>query len=91
MNWKEFLKPDFKKIIIFAIIIILLFLLSITIYRSYPSTGYPLPIQKVVSLGEPGRPVMLTAEYDYINILINLVIWYLISCVIIFIYNKYKK
>lgn len=91
MDLKDFLKPDLKKIIVLVFIILLVIILANTIFCSYPSTGYPLPIYKIVNLGVPGGPAgPLSAELDFVNIIIDLIIWYLISCFVAFVYKSFK-
>jgi hypothetical protein len=97
MGLKDFLKPTKWKIIIFLIICFIIFS-KISLYdpiiRGYgtPSAGYPLSFNTVRSLGHPGGPAgPLVAETNYLNTAINLIIYYLISCLIIFGYKRVKK
>jgi len=110
MKIKEFLKPDWRKIVIFVIIIIFS-LMDISYYTKYGKSI--TVIDGFCALYEEGEP---ECEYSlnplfwiiprieisgktylfFYDILINtyfiqLVYWYLLSCLIIWIYDKRKK
>jgi hypothetical protein len=83
MNWKEFLKPDWKKIILF--ILISVFYFFIIVAWQFTGINDMLPL----SIIERSSPPISTL--NIINLLINLLTYYLISCLIIFGYNKVRK
>ena len=105
MNWKQFLKPDWRKIVI-TIIILLLWILPnrFIVYTikaeckmcpdywpdNCPGGNYVdyLIIPKICSCC-----VSLSELYnDYLwNLFIPLVIFYLLSCLIVWIYHKLRK
>lgn len=75
MNWKEFLKPDLKKIIL-TLVLFFLFVYYVA--------------QVILCLLVAGSPCpdYLTILIRYLPFIIAL---YLFSCLIIFIYNKIKR
>lgn len=86
MNWKEFFKLTYTK---FILAVILLFLVSyiIKFLFNFPNTfnfafGFPFPF-----LGEFCKSYSGKCE-NYI--IYNIIIWYLISCLIVYLYNKTK-
>jgi len=81
MNWKQFLKPDWRKVVIFIIflIIFLPFKSGISIGELYwPAIGLPLPIY---------------AEnyFIYFGLIFDLIFWYIVSLFIVWVYDKFKK
>lgn len=81
---KEFIRPDLKKIIISIILLVffLLFEYNWAFGELYvQARGLPFPI--------------LTYDsgyyfFIYFGLIGDIIFWYLISCLIIFIYNKYR-
>lgn len=94
MDWKKFLQPDLKKIILF----IALFIIG-TLFWPKPLAldvnyfGGPLVFASVGTLPcPPGTPYPCHMPIiNYFNLIIDIIFWYLIACGIIFAYNKYKK
>jgi hypothetical protein len=97
MSLKEFLKPDWKKILIFFVLIfVTIFLIGIP-YWAYPmcESGSKCPLlfhftppDKILSSN-----IHLSNGFriDFIVLFIELLIIYLISSIIIWIYDKVKK
>jgi hypothetical protein len=98
---KQFLKLDWGKIVITILIIVVslfdifLFLANIRLPIFYGSNvdfytvakGFPLPF---VVINMAGRtPVDFSIFYP--GLVTDLILWYLVSCLIIFIWNKFKK
>jgi biotin transporter BioY len=94
MGWKEFFKPTIGKIVIFLI----LFFLTSYIWMNYktllpeeiPKFGVPFGFySKATSyIGmEYEKPIIY---FNFLNLIIDLIFWCLISCLIILIYNKLK-
>ena len=107
MNWKEFLKPDWKKIVVFVV----LFIISIPIPSLFPNLFYnlgkndfgvrypvfylygtpfgfyyiPSPVAELTPEGAP-QPY-----FDFMGFIGNVIFWYLLSCLIIWIYDKFRK
>jgi len=104
MNWKEFLKPDWKKIVLTIIIGFITFLIFIT-SGSFYSPSPPPTIMDVVLLILAYPPLILFSIIPegvsiplfilnnilWISFIIELPYWYLISCFIVWFYNEKKK
>lgn len=91
MSWKEFLKPDWRKIciwIIISIIIILtIFVENIFFHlRTGKFYGYPFPFYATGGVVSPKWLAIFTPTFW-----INIFIAYLLSCLIVWIYDKGKK
>ena len=88
----NFFKPTKGKIILFSIICLSVYILAFHIFQSYiTSYRYPLPFAYAKPIGRPGGPVMLTVEYIKTNFIINGIIYYIVSCLTMEIYNLSKK
>jgi hypothetical protein len=97
MNWKQFLKLDWKKIVVFVILIfIAMFSIGIPFW-SYPMCepggSCPLifnflPSDKIISSN-----IYLNNGFriDWIILFFILLLLYLFSCLIVRIYDKVKK
>ena len=101
MGIKEFLKPTILKIILTIIFIVvsLLFvyfpaplwieesnnIATIDFYTNI--RGFPIPYL-IINIG---GGVVQGFSIFYFGLLIDLIFWYLLSCLIIFIYNKVGK
>ena len=85
MDWKEFLKPDWKKIVITVILTIL------TNWILFPSFFWiEFDINPYINcLGE--NCYVKPAKIPNILILILFVFYYLLSCFIVWVYNKHLK
>jgi hypothetical protein len=101
MNIKQFLKPDWRKIVIFVIIFSLLPVFPYYNIQLQCFAGPCPPIVEYKSLielqslgtnyfNDLGR-VFLNVPYHLIILILGLLISYLISCLIIWIYYKAKK
>jgi len=109
MNWKQFLKPDWKKIVIFTIIFLITPLpgfwsnMDVFLYnQKCPKCPLPTPLS-----GEMDSNIMkmLINPNEFYNVrsfyyditgnpfyfISLLIIFYLLSCLIIWVYNKVKK
>ncbi|MEK6841110.1 MAG: hypothetical protein AABX45_00760, partial [Nanoarchaeota archaeon] len=87
---KEFLKPTIVNIILFLILIIISTWFSSNLTYGYG--GWPLYFWPIKSLGDAGFKIFEVAPpFSILNFIADIVIWYLISCLIIFIYNKIKR
>ena len=102
MNWKEFLKPDKRKLITFLLIIALALVLtgvlrllfcpaqeSGTVSSDYGTSSNPFVIL-VENLDTFTSSVCIT-EHLLPRMLLRLPIYYLLACIGIFIYDKRIK
>lgn len=98
MKWKEFLKPDWRKIVIFLILIfIVIFLIGIP-YWAYPmcEPGGKCPLlfhftppNKIIS---SNIHLLNGFRIDWLTFIVELLIIYILSCLIVWIYGKkFKK
>jgi hypothetical protein len=100
MNLKQFLKPDWRKIVVFIVLLIIflviykykLSLMAGELPSSFPAKGLPLPIY----IGCPEKmecPEKTEGSEKLLKLflIINLIFWYFTSCFIIWIYDKVKK
>ena len=95
---KEFFKPSIIKIILFIILFILGLAYSGRVYGAIggPSNiGYPFKFFQSGSCYGPieseFRNCWDTEITSYFGLIADIVIWYLASCLIVFIINKFKK
>lgn len=99
MDWKEFLKPEKKKIVILIVILFLSFLYRSPPYDSLMILTYilNLPFFLVDSISKIFNIFgnLSNENFGKLLILIFLALiffyWYLLSCLISWIYNKLKK
>jgi hypothetical protein len=95
MNWKEFLKPSTGKIIIFVLFFVLMMFLPICGYFgscALPPSPCPssLSIFQVLMMNNPWYwEIMMSCSLYLVFTL--MIAFYLLSCLIICIYDKFKK
>jgi len=92
---KEFLMPTFWKIILFLILMVGLncwIIFSTHILDARILVGLPLPFYPIGSFmiwsNMPPPPIV---EFSWINFVIDIIFWYVVSCLIVFIYSKFKS
>jgi hypothetical protein len=121
MNWKQFLKPDCKKIVIFAIFLIITFIPFFCPFTSIVSSvitdisAWDLTCYSYIKLfygseqrepvqgfgNEPismfftiiNLPPLIFAIFvnDFVGTIVWIIYWYVISCFIVWVYDKVKK
>jgi hypothetical protein len=104
MSWKQFLKPDWRKIIITIIILFLtIFYNTRTEILPQPKTRYYQGFPFEWWIYEAGGTVIgylifnIPVELLYSGRIIltgfiaDIIFWYLLSCLIVWIYDKVKK
>jgi hypothetical protein len=96
MGIKEFIKPTIGKIVLFVLLMVgITFYLIMTniIYDTMILVGFPLNFYPVgsVRILPDGSPLTQIVEFSYLNFILNLIFWYLISCLIVYTYNKIRK
>ena len=100
MNWKKFLKPNPKKVTLFVALAPALYFTAFffgcffvgakPIVKLFePECSYPLDEFLIITLGSPADMIF---NYLHVNVIfIDFIYWYLLSCLIIWIYDKVKK
>ena len=97
MTLKQSLKPDWRKIVIFvvlSVIFLYLFNNAVTIGELYyPVKGFPLPYYYNRSGGMLSSGVLVDyiPNFNLLNFILDLIFWYLLSCLVIWIYDKFRK
>jgi len=93
MNWKEFLKPDWRKIIIFLVVLsIFSFTTIVFLFMNEPLTFFDcFPKQCSSGVYDELHNIYVWRPFLSEYLPISLVIIYLLSCFIIWIYDKVKK
>lgn len=105
MNWKEFLKPTKGKIILFIALVcfgtIIGWLAAILFFRGGPSflaslialfLSLPMSIFLLINiLIQKKLPSWSGWELIMLYSLIAILFWYLISCLVVFAFNKFKE
>ena len=94
MNWKQFLKPDWKKIVIFVVFFILMYIWAyncgdIRSSALCEARGFPLIYWNYHTISK--MPPKTETNLFYFELIVDLIIWYLLSCLIAWIYDKLKK
>jgi membrane-bound ClpP family serine protease len=96
MNWKEFLKPDWKKIILTIIILSIQFIFLLQVFLPYNFLfmiwiifgGYLLFILNALLCSSSENLCLLGVIITFI---LSAIFWYLFSCLIAWVYDKMKK
>ena len=101
-NIKQFFEPDKRKTAIFAYSFIFssiyqwiwyftmapqFHIFPILIYHGFPLSFFTI----VASWGTALPPDPLPLGFFPINLAIDIIFWYLISCLVVFIYDKFRK
>jgi len=95
MKIKQFLKPDWRKIIIFVVLFIIFsFLMNNTFYiedKGFPFVYLDFPVYGPAMLLNETLVDYRAPIFSLINFILDIIFWYLFSCLIIWIYDKMKK
>lgn len=95
MKWKTFFRPTISKIILFLILMGgLNYLIISTTYilDARILVGLPLGFWPIGSfMMWQGAPTPPTVEFSWINFIIDIAFWYLISCVVVALYHEIRK
>jgi len=94
MTWKEFFKPNWKKIITFTILIAITFIPSFYFSGAMSLSnahGFPLFFYYCVPTTSDEVFYNTDCSFYIIALLIDLFVLYLLACLIVWIYNKNKK
>jgi len=95
MDWKDFFKPTIGKIIL----LIVLFFLSTIIWDwitpvmsgGSSDIGFPFSFLSFVQWYRGGGPPVSRTIFSLPLLIVDIIIWYLVSCGIVALYKKYKK
>lgn len=107
MKWKEFLKPDWRKIVILILLFIIASLEGIGVEEPIARRGpvptiyyyhlnpllWVIPPFELISVGPVKGYEFLGIRLDIIPIqyYFSLIYWYILSCLIVWIYDRVKK
>ncbi len=98
MTLKQFLKPDWRKILIFVILLIISTFIGYNEANCMSfgggcthSYGFPFTIYSIHQSAYMPSPLPKTTHFNPTFIIPNIIIWYLLSCLIIWIYDKFRK
>ncbi len=88
MTLKQFLKPNWTKIVIIVISMII----SFPRYPNYyECSGFPLCYLSSGKCPFEYFVVLCGIGFLPVNLILDIIFWYLFSCLIIWIYDKVKK
>lgn len=93
MSLKEFLRPTKWKLVLFIVLFILsLFVVLQNQIRDggCDTQGFPLPVYEFNCISILGS-VPTEAPFNFVGLVFNLIIWYLVSCLTVFIYTRLRK
>jgi len=94
MDWKKFFMPDLKKILLVAVLLVITALFWPRPYLADVNTyGGPFAFAQVGTMPcPPDLPACShTPHIFYSALIIDIIIWYLIACGLVFAYNKCNK
>ena len=101
MNWKQFLKPDKKKITLLTILLATSLFVEIDIFSSEnswlaplgcpPDKGFPIGFLKNTCCEKLRNPSGCGFIIEYGNLVVDLIFWYFISCAIVLLYSKIRQ
>ena len=95
MDWKTFFKPTVTKIIIFLLLmggLNYLIISSTHVRDARILVGLPLGFWPIGSfMVWSNAPIPPTVEFSWINFIIDITFWYLVSCGVVALYHKFKR
>lgn len=107
MEWKDFFRPDWRKFILFIIIVIIERTINTFILGYYLVYGIKLPSILIITpfdilnrmmipiLVTPGKTPLIQLSFDTLigglTQLLNILWQYFLACLVIFIYYNIKK
>ena len=94
MNFKQFLKPDWRKIVVFIILLIFIVIIIPIFINSgfgvlYVNAGFPLVFYEKTII----NPSLGTEKTNFLmlNLVIDIIVLYVLSCLIVWLYDKFRK
>ena len=107
MKWKEFLRPSYSKIILTVALLVIAFLYVHPTMMGVKSTistaevhyrGLPFPYYKCTTEIFPNTEPFTHCDFEvgpnyfpYLNLVLDILILYFISCLMLWMYGKVKK
>jgi len=109
VKWKQFLKPDWRKTVVFIVLFFISSVLSLKEIKGLPciladmpfacpevfSVFFPFPVWISIDRNFSAIPNILynlrNSSTNWFNLIADIIIWYLLSCLIVWIYDKRKK
>jgi len=105
MSWKEFLKPDWRKIVVLILLLIIFTVPVRTMSQSYPKyvsihglpfeyleVGHDYTIESFFGITYIGISSNYMLSYFALAFFIlDIILWYIISCFIFWIYGKIRE
>ena len=99
---KQFLKPDWRKILIFIVLIILMVISSswfkVNVLKgrimggAFYEMGLPLKFYSYSSSTPfPDEPLKVSEVFKPLYLFLDIVVWYFLSCLVVWFCNKFKK
>ncbi|MFH1257760.1 MAG: hypothetical protein ABIG96_05725 [Candidatus Micrarchaeota archaeon] len=92
-DWKDFLKPTWVSGIVFALFAAInyIFITQTRVLDGVALVGFPLGFYPIGSMYcELYAACPLPPEFSGANFLLNLIIWYLIGCIVSFGFEKLR-
>mgnify|MGYP001619927123 CR=1 FL=1 len=88
MDLKQFVKPTIGKIVLTFICFLVSYVVSMHLYLF--DVGVPLKYYEI-SIGFPGLAQGEQPLYHYDSLFIDIIIWYVLSCIVVFFISKGNK
>jgi hypothetical protein len=87
MHWKSFFKPTISKVILFIILLTLVVVLAIFPGGEWQGYGFPLYyLEHYYGLTPTGD--YSSWDWHYLNLVIDLIVWYVVSCGILTLFKR---
>jgi hypothetical protein len=95
MSIKQFLKPDWRKILIFIMLFIISTLTRANLFSNYevkyPFYPFVLGTPFVFCYVYPIVELTPEIRFNFLGLFGDIIFWYFISCFVFWIYDKFKK
>jgi len=89
---KQSLKLDYKRILLTVILFFASIFFTSTSSSSveYCRNAHDCTFSNSVKIGYPFRFITNIPDFNYFNLVLNLIFWYIISCFLILVWDKIK-
>ena len=94
MNWKEFLKIDWEKLVLTALLFLIFTIISVNCWHGVSvgcKMGFPFNTLVHGEIGNLELEFMSWIINTPYFAILNIIFWYLISCLIVWMYKRLKK